>query len=201
MVLVLSGIFGCIFWFFSYGQWTFTLAPWLAFPLLYLLVQQLKKNAWPWILLLPPIFFGLFLVQWQNYIPAPRPIYQFVAAGYAILLSIPWLLLRFFPGNGEILRLPSVSMQTFPFGWPAYRQIAESEHLLYPLSTGRQSPPSIQKWPRCGQSKEDFRYCGLQTRACLRCTRRMVKNTPRRWKVFPRQSCFFLKFPCISQGA
>lgn len=45
MVLVLSGIFGCIFWFFSYGQWTFTLAPWLAFPLLCLLFQHLKKNA------------------------------------------------------------------------------------------------------------------------------------------------------------
>jgi apolipoprotein N-acyltransferase len=55
------------------------------------------------------IIYPAFLIQWQNYIPAPMPLYIFIALGNSILFAIPYLIIVLIGGKstGRYIILPS----------------------------------------------------------------------------------------------
>ena len=73
---------------FASGRLAVTPAVWLA-PLLLLVLLDRLPN-WRGLALIYGALFVAFLLQWDGYIPAPRPIYIAVAVGYALVSTLPY---------------------------------------------------------------------------------------------------------------
>ena len=91
---------------FASGRLAVTPAVWLA-PLLLLVLLDRLPN-WRGLALIYGAIFVAFLLQWDGYIPAPRPIYVAVAVGYALVSTLPsaaHLLSIFMRGRTDALTL------------------------------------------------------------------------------------------------
>jgi apolipoprotein N-acyltransferase len=89
---------------FASGRLAVTPAVWLA-PLLLLVLLDRLPN-WRGLALIYGALFVAFLLQWDGYIPAPRPIYIAVAVGYALVSTLPYaahLLSIFMRGRTDAL--------------------------------------------------------------------------------------------------